>query len=391
MKELNGLTGIRFLAAFYVFVFHIQSRFSLAFLPDSLETIISVGALGVNLFFVLSGFILTYVHLKDFSDTTVPTASYYGRFMLKRFARIYPAYLIGLVACLAVSGYLHDYPSPFLRILALDATMLESYFLSLSMEWYGGGAWSVSTEFFFYLLFPFLLPLLLRLPGKALLPVLAVAVLASSLPGLYSATHPGVVSFKATYAFPPSRLPEFVSGVLLGLLVFRHHFRLSENLALALLMGAALYLAKFGARLPSYTAHIITALGIQLSGNEPGYLRLPGYTAHNIVALPAIMALICVTANVEQSRYFRWVGSGFMQYLGRISFSFYIMQLPILILLEGLLAKNIVHRENTILALPILALNLLSAAALYELVEKRAHKFLLQKFLKKSVPAPVPA
>jgi len=362
MKELNGLTGLRFLAAFYVFTFHIQLRLPLTFL----ETVISMGALGVNLFFVLSGFILTYAHLKDFSDTTLPTASYYGRFVLKRLARIYPAYLIGLISCIAVSGYLQDYPSPFPVILALDLTMLQSYVPSLSMRWYGGGAWSVSTEFFFYLLFPFLLPLLLRLPSKGLLPLLAGVVLVSSLPGLYSATHPGVISFETTYAFAPSRLPEFVSGILLGLLVFRHGFHVSEKLTLVLLGSTALYLSKFGA-------------------------RLPGYTAHNIIAVPAIMAVICVTVNTEQSRYFRWVGSRFMQYLGHISFSFYIMQLPIMALLDGLLVKNIVHRGNVILALPILALNLLLAAALYEGVEKRAHAFLLRKFLKKPVPAPIPA
>ena len=160
-KELTGLTGLRFLAAFYVFVFHIHLRIPLGFLPAPFQTVISVGALGVTVFFVLSGFILTYSHIKDFSATQIPTARYYSHFLFKRIARIYPAYLAGLLSCILVSWWLQDLPSK--TVVALDITMLESYVPWLSMKWYGGGAWSVSTEFFFYLLFPLLLPLLLRL------------------------------------------------------------------------------------------------------------------------------------------------------------------------------------------------------------------------------------
>jgi hypothetical protein len=67
------------------------------------------------------------------------------------------------------------------------------------------------------------------------------------------------------------------------------------------------------------------------------------------------------------------------------------MQLPIMLLLDGLLAKGVIHHGNAILALPILAINLLLAAALYEGVEKRAHAYLLQKFLRKPLPAPISA
>ena len=366
MKELNGLTGLRFLAAFYVFIFHIYLRTPFSFLPAPVATVISMGAIGVNLFFVLSGFILTYAHLKDFSQPELPTLQYYGKFLIKRAARIYPAYLVGLLASLGVSIFLQDFPHPFTIIVALDATMLQSYFPSLAMKWYGGGAWSVSTEFFFYSLFPLLLPLLLRLPGKALLPLLVLAVVVSSLPGLYSATHPNALSFEATYAFPPSRLPEFVCGVLLGLLVIRQNFRVSEWSVLLLLLATALYLAKFGS-------------------------RIPGYTGHNFIVVPAILAIITLTVRFEQTRFFRWLGSGIMLYLGRISSSFYIMQLPILILLEGMLAQGLIHKQDTWITLPILLLNLLLAAGLYEAVEKPAHRFLLTRLLKKNLPAPAVA
>ena len=351
VKELTGLTGLRFLAALYVFAFHIYLRFSLAFLPSVAVTIISMGAIGVTLFFVLSGFILTYAHLKDFPAATLPTAQYYGRFLLKRIARIYPAYLVGLLLCTGVSHYLQDFPAPFPLVVSLDVTMLQSYVPSLALLWYGCGAWSVSTEFFFYLLFPFLLPLLLRVPNKALPALLGLVVVASTVPGLYAARPLTALPFAATYVFPPCRFPEFVSGVLLGLLVLRRNFQVSEGATALVLIGTALYLAKFAP-------------------------FIPRYTGHNFVVVPAILVVISLAARFEHTRCFQWLGSSAMQYMGRISYSFYLVQLPIMLLLDGLMAQKAILRDDTWLALPLLALNLVGAAVLYEVVEKPAHRFL---------------
>ena len=94
MQKLSGLTGLRFLAAFYVFIFHIQMRVGTPFLPKILTNLVSQGALGVNVFFVLSGFILSYSQIKGLAIVQFPDRSQFINFMIKRIARIYPAYVV---------------------------------------------------------------------------------------------------------------------------------------------------------------------------------------------------------------------------------------------------------------------------------------------------------
>ena len=97
---------------------------------------------------MLSGIILTYAHLRDYPAAQLPTVAYYGRFVLNRTARVYPAYLVGLLIGVLVSILVHNLPDKFPLVLALGVTMLQSYFPSMAMDWCDGGAWSVSTEFF---------------------------------------------------------------------------------------------------------------------------------------------------------------------------------------------------------------------------------------------------
>jgi acetyltransferase-like isoleucine patch superfamily enzyme len=72
MGEIKQLTGLRFIAAFYVFMFHMVIRGVLPHFPGSIKSILGQGALGVNVFFVLSGFLLAYSHIKDFEPGYTP-------------------------------------------------------------------------------------------------------------------------------------------------------------------------------------------------------------------------------------------------------------------------------------------------------------------------------
>jgi peptidoglycan/LPS O-acetylase OafA/YrhL len=76
--RLNALTGLRFLAAAAVVVSHTQGQFDL---PPGLGLWVNLGGAGVTFFFVLCGFILTYVYPR------LETAGDRGRFLLARVAR----------------------------------------------------------------------------------------------------------------------------------------------------------------------------------------------------------------------------------------------------------------------------------------------------------------
>ena len=235
--RLPALTSIRFLAALWVALFHMQAMQAFSFSLAAVQRLASIGYAGVSFFFVLSGFILVYTY------SGRPTSL--RDFWQARFARIYPALAFALL--ITAPGFLyccvrmraHD-PHVFvpewswaaqhlsLSIL-LSFTLLQSWLPQTALAW-NMPNWSLSVEAFFYLLFPFLLPRLTRLSRARLLTLVSVAwalILACTL--AYTRLHPdGEVTTKTlgpwinTLKFNPLvRLPEFLIGMAAGLLFLR--------------------------------------------------------------------------------------------------------------------------------------------------------------------------
>lgn len=365
-RELKGLTGLRFVAALYVFVFHLDMphRTPLTYLPGRVGNIIQEGRLGVCVFFVLSGFVLTYSHLKDFPTADFRGWRYYLGFLYKRLARIYPVFIVGLLICLLISQAQGTRPS--WRLVGLSATFLQTYFPRVSMQWYDMGAWSVANEFFFYLLFPLLLPGLLRVRRRgALLALLGGLALFSTALG--AAQGAGLLRYELVFPFPPSRLAEFAAGIVGALLVFRFGWRVRPGAAGALLALTAVYLAFAGP-------------------------LISGRLTHNWLVVPTVVALLAVLAQPHQSRAFAWLASRPMQYLGHISYCFYIAQLPLVFVLDPLLASGRLRHADWRVAPLALLVNLLGGVLLHELVEKKAHAWLMnryRKFMGQVQPVPV--
>jgi peptidoglycan/LPS O-acetylase OafA/YrhL len=205
---LPALTGIRFFAAFYVVLFHslpwLKSHFNL---PRPLVIFLGNGYLAVALFFLLSGFILSYTYAGN-----VENARQRAKFWEARFARIYPVYFLSLMLAL-----------PFQRSLPLSTkvavlAMVQAW-NPFHREWTGAWnypAWSLSVEAFFYLWFPFIQKRISRIAdGSLSLFIYAMAVLSvfahTPIQGLgTSGSHlEGLV-------LPIYRLPEFLLGVGLG-------------------------------------------------------------------------------------------------------------------------------------------------------------------------------
>src|SRR5437762_8695399 len=88
--KLPALTTLRFFAALHVVLFHMHVIGILSGGPWWYQNFASIGYIGVNLFFVLSGFILVYTYASPALNVR--------RFWQARFARIYPAYIVSLLA-----------------------------------------------------------------------------------------------------------------------------------------------------------------------------------------------------------------------------------------------------------------------------------------------------
>jgi peptidoglycan/LPS O-acetylase OafA/YrhL len=113
-------------------------------------------AIGMSLFFVLSGFVIHY----NYSGLlTAPTAENLAKFLVARFARLYPLYLLIVIADVGFSWKAADLP-----VLPFYLTMAQSWFFGfvdgsspIGHLRLSAVSWSISTEWFFYCSYPFIM------------------------------------------------------------------------------------------------------------------------------------------------------------------------------------------------------------------------------------------
>jgi peptidoglycan/LPS O-acetylase OafA/YrhL len=212
-RKLDQLTSLRFFAALMIVVHHSAGLFGT---PG--ESPVNYGQ-GVSFFFVLSGFILTYVYPQLAGGAGI------RRFWRARVARIWPAHLATLLLCVAMGAYSWWGAST----LVANLTMTQSW-LGMSKYYFSFNAvsWSISTEFFFYLVFPLLILRWDRTWWWKLLLVLGVLLAlfaysnAAGLPA-YGDPNPGdgqgawVTQHGLIYIHPLARLFEFTVGMCVAL------------------------------------------------------------------------------------------------------------------------------------------------------------------------------
>ena len=232
-SRLEQLTSLRFFAALAIVFHHLRGEMGVRDVDVGLDQ-------GVSFFFVLSGFILAYVYPQ------LPHGKAVGTFWRARIARIWPAHF----ASFLLGWLLLDYkivPATAIANLALVQAWVPfwSFFFS-----YNGVAWSISTEFFFYLCFPFLLhrwdaTWRVKLGGAAtLLLVLVWACSALALPlplevptdrDAFQPSQVGVL-----YISPLSRLLEFIVGMVAAQLFQTRKYMTAKRLGTALEFGMLL-------------------------------------------------------------------------------------------------------------------------------------------------------
>jgi len=161
------LTPLRGIAAIFV-VMHHSSLFFGSFVPITTTAFFENSWIWVDFFFILSGFILTYSYGNFFAKKI--TIRSYKKYLQARFARIYPLHLFTLVwafAAVATICYLADGIDPSLNDFFNLKAFLPSLLLIQDLHLYKSSplnfpAWSLSAEWCTYLLFPFVVPLVLK-------------------------------------------------------------------------------------------------------------------------------------------------------------------------------------------------------------------------------------
>ncbi len=211
-KELiRPLTALRFYAAFVVFSLHASMLPGLEWLGHPHAEL--QGRLGVSIFFVLSGFIMTYVYYGE--DKWEPTRANAGRFLIARVTRIFPLHLLTMLVCLPLG--LKSNTSPIqLESLPIHIALLQEW----SPFGYAGPgpnkvSWTLSVEMLFYVLTPLLFAGMLKAGKRKVLFLGSLFLVIAALTIAFFTTHNDPDAF-----IKVERAPFRVTDYLLGILAF---------------------------------------------------------------------------------------------------------------------------------------------------------------------------
>jgi peptidoglycan/LPS O-acetylase OafA/YrhL len=351
IEPVRALTAVRGVAAWWVVVYHFREA-----LPDGtpnvLRDIAARGYLAVDLFFILSGFVIAINYGYWFSHGT-PALSKYRRFLLLRLSRIYPLHLFILllfllnpIAIIFLSSQ-HNPGDLRLDYYALSLVLMQSWGIVSGSTW-NVPAWSISAEWLAYLLFPALARGVFAVArGRwsslaclaGLLEVIALSTLALSPAGLGGDMH----FFGLVRCFT-----EFSLGIVI--------FRLDE-----------------GKARKSYQTWFALAIAA-MCGLAAPILHLPDFAI-----MPLCFVSIVYALADERGPVAAVLRNRMLQWLGAVSYSTYLAHYLLKIWIGFVLVRpNVPY----VIVFPAYLLAVLvSSKLLYTWVERPSQKWWRAKFL----------
>lgn len=290
LGRLEQLTFTRFIAAISIVVFHFGQGVY-PFNHPYISFIFKHANYAVSYFFMLSGFvmILSYNN-KEYVDPL--------NFIKRRIARIYPVYFIALLFTVLI--YLTIY-SPNFENIFLNIALLQSWIPNKATTLNYPG-WSLSVEFFFYALFPFLFNRFYKRYNLKTLLIIGVLIWLSSqlLFHLLLFVRPGYRSF--FFYFPVLHLNEFILGMLAGAVYLRHTLNIRIN----------------------YNVLIFTFLLLIL-----GIMKFPMNLEYHNGLLAILFIPLIIFLSLSNGAITRFFKKKIFVFLGEISYGIYILQLPV--------------------------------------------------------------
>jgi peptidoglycan/LPS O-acetylase OafA/YrhL len=240
--NLPALTSIRFFLALGVVLFHYQLQWPWETLK--VTGLLDRARLGVDAFFILSGFVLTHAYRAALDRG----AFSYRRFLIARFARIYPAHLAILtfvvVMVIGASIVGAEFDRNFYNPLGLATTLLLVHAWLpevITAEW-NGPSWSLSAEWFAYLAFPAFALIGLRLKDRPVTILVIAAAIFLGLDLLYQTAFEKTVVHAEANLGILRIIPEFLYGIGLYRLGQRVQLRRRSAVAFAWLSAVTLLL-----------------------------------------------------------------------------------------------------------------------------------------------------
>ncbi len=372
---LTTLTPLRGIAALLVVIFHCNLE-GMQFVPFGYTSLVTDGWLWVDFFFILSGFIMSYVYEKYFAETI--SWNDYKKFIGARFARVYPLHFITTMWAFVLAVYIvHSASSldPFfaanynLKSLPACLLLIQSLHLYIAAP-LNSPSWSLSTEWWVYMIFPLLVPLFAKLKqaGKWLMFLFLVAFY------LFLRYKIGPISPNFPKGQPTINLvADFgwlrcLAGFLTGMLLFQWY---KSKAAYAVLKNSWCFVFFFVATLVCMHFAVMDII---------------------IVAFFPFILLTAAYNNTAIKRILDWRA---LQRLGDWSFSIYMVHIPIMMIftciqihktpamfadMGKLISQKPNYTQGAIMTFVIVALTILVASLSYRFIEVPARNYLNNAF-----------
>jgi len=302
IKYRSDIDGLRAIAVLSVILFHINGDW------------IPGGFLGVDIFFVISGYLITLLLIREVEETDKIN---FSNFYKRRIKRILPALLFVLIPTFVLGFFFLG----FTELLSLAKSMIWTifsavniyFFSSVDSGYFASGSnelpllhlWSLGVEEQFYLFWPLVILLLLRyIKSMKIRMLLLVILFLASLGWAHSII---VSNHSFAYYMLPTRVWELVAGAIVALLVYSS-FKINSFISeLMALLGILVIILSF----------------IFVSESDP----VPG-----MASLPIIIAtaLLILSTNQYQTFVGRILSIKLLVAIGLVSYSAYLWHWPIL-------------------------------------------------------------
>ncbi|WP_313029294.1 acyltransferase family protein [Massilia alkalitolerans] len=313
--KLNQLAGLRGICAWWVVFFH-SLELMQASIPRPVARFLSEGYLAVDLFFLLSGFVIFLSYhaslMKNFPQSV-------GKFYWNRFARIYPLHVVMLGGYLLLFAAFHFFsssgsaPASYTWSAFFQSLFLVHMWVGSDLTW-NVPSWSISSEWFVYLFFPLMAYGLRKMRGGVPVHLLTIAAAALLLYLIYTASGTASLGADIPRMALVRTLLEFLMGVLIGSLYVNHKDFLEKYRNLSLAGFVVLCTLYAGTSLADYTI------------------------------IPVAFAFLIAYLSVTSSWITRTLSHPWLVYLGEISYSTYMVHY----LIYDLLKAGFVARDGSV-------------------------------------------
>lgn len=359
-NHIKPLTSLRFFFCIMVFVSHLSflNNSNNIYLKIINEFVFQEGYIGVNFFFILSGFVLSLNYYDKIVGNSISDSSFY----LGRFSRIYPLhFLTYLVSIPLLIKVIISSPLKYLGLSLIHLSLLQSFFpLSDYYFNFNAPSWSISDETFFYFLTPFFFRFFVKLKIPKSVFITFFVLLSTLFLGMYFSSaqyhHP------LFYINPIFRVFDFIIGILIFFIYQKGSIKFnsikSQNYLEVLSIIIFIIFFCFHKQIPQVYRFSI-------------YYWLP-------------ITLILIIFSKSGGYVSTILSNKIIVYLGEISFGFYMIHQLVIRYYSIIFINKLGFKENYLFnTVFIFSVTLILSIISFEFYEKKMNSFIKSKFLNK--------